>query len=65
MRTVYDRIEEEAEELSEKLRKLNAFRASNEFQKLSKVQQALLMSQADAMLSYLRVLRRRIIFWND
>lgn len=65
MTTAKERVKLERKELKERLRKLKTFVLSEQFSKLSHVQQMLLMSQIDIMTSYVNCLSRRLKFWED
>lgn len=65
MTTAKERVELEFKELEERLGKLKMFVLSEPFSKLSTVQQMLLMSQIDIMMSYANCLHRRLKFWED
>lgn len=65
MNTTKECVENELKELEEHLGKLKTFVLSEQFSKLSTVQQMLLMSQIDIMTSYANCLHRRLRFWED
>ena len=65
MTTAKERVELELKELEERLGKLKTFVLSEIFSNLSSVQQMLLMSQIDIMMSYANCLHRRLKFWED
>lgn len=60
MDTFLDRLILEQSELNEKLGKLQAFQATENFLKLEAVQQSLLNIQENAMATYSQVLAERI-----
>lgn len=62
MTTAKERVELELKELEERLGKLKTFVLSEIFSNLSSVQQMLLMSQIDIMMSYANCLHRRLKF---
>lgn len=53
-------LKQEAEDLSEKYKKLEEFKASDKFTELNEVDSNLLVIQSNAMLTYLSVLNSRI-----
>ena len=55
------RLQAEQSELQEKLEKLNSFIATENFNKIDDVQQALLKTQAHAMITYLTCLDERLV----
>ena len=55
-----ERLLNEQSELNERLEKLQAFQATEDFLKLEAVQQSLLNVQANAMATYSQVLAERI-----
>lgn len=54
------RVVEEAEELEDRLIKLNSFLTTAIFENLDKEQRVLLMEQSEVMSQYLSILKRRI-----
>lgn len=54
------RLNEEKNELKEKLQKLNGFIPTENFEKVDDVQKALLKTQAQAMATYLTCLEERL-----
>lgn len=65
MTTAKEHVENELKELEVRLGKLKTFVLSEQFRKLSTVQQMLLMSQIDIMTSYANCLHRRLRFWEN
>lgn len=65
MTTAKERVELELKELEERLGKLKTFVLSEQFSKLSFMQQMLLMSQIGIMTLYANCLHRRLKFWED
>ncbi len=55
------RLQAEQSELQEKLKKLNSFIATENFNKIDDVQQVLLKTQTNAMTTYLTCLDERLV----
>lgn len=58
-----DRIVAEANELEDRLNKLDEFLKTDKFKSLTKFEQSLLVSQKTHMYSYLYVLQQRVQFY--
>lgn len=63
--TAKERVETEAEELMEKIDKLNEFMLTEQFESLPGDQRFLLQWQSDIMDTYAIILLRRLAIWTD
>lgn len=60
-----ERVEQEANDLLDKINKLNDFRNSDKWEQLNETEQMLLNAQYDAMFTYEHILRIRLHVWRN